>query len=89
MMHRPPHRRQALGLMAGAAAMSVGACAREPEGVTTLDFWAMGNEATNVPKILPEFERRHPDIRVNVQALPWTAAHAKLLTAYAGDSLPE
>ncbi len=89
MIHRPPHRRQALGLMAGAAAMSVGACAREPDGVTTLDFWAMGNEATNVPKILPEFERRHPDIRVNVQALPWTAAHAKLLTAYAGDSLPD
>ena len=89
MIHRPPHRRQALGLMAGAAAMSAGACSREPAGTTTLDFWAMGNEATNLPAILPEFERRNPGIRVKVQALPWTAAHAKLLTAYAGDSLPD
>lgn len=84
-----PDRRAALGLMAGAAAAGLAGCGREEAGVTRLRFWAMGNEATNVPQILPEFERRHPDIRVEVQALPWTAAHQKLLTAYAGDSLPD
>ena len=31
------------------------------------------------------FERRHPDIRVDLQQLPWTAVHEKLLTAYAGN----
>jgi multiple sugar transport system substrate-binding protein len=49
----------------------------------------MGNEATNVGQIMPEFERRNPDIRVVVQAQPWTSAHQKLLTAYAGASLPD
>ena len=30
-----------------------------------------------------------PSIEVQVQQLPWTAAHEKLLTAYAGGSLPD
>jgi len=89
MIPSRPDRRAALGLMAGAAATGLTGCGRGEAGITRLRFWAMGNEATNVPQILPEFERRNPDIRVEVQALPWTAAHQKLLTAYAGDSLPD
>ena len=81
------HRRSALGLLAGGGAALAG-CGERFAG-TTLRFWAMGNEATHVPSILPEFERLNPDIRVRVQALPWTAAHEKLLTGYAGDSLPD
>ena len=82
-------RRAALGLLAGAP-LAAAACAPRPrDGVTRLTFWAMGNEATNVPALLPEFQRRNPDVEVTVQALPWTAAHQKLLTAYAGDSLPD
>jgi len=84
-----PDRRATLGLLAGAAATGLTGCGRQEEGVTRLTFWAMGNEATNVPQLLPEFERLNPGIRVEVQALPWTAAHQKLLTAYAGDSLPD
>src|SRR5205085_629997 len=34
-------------------------------------------------------ERTHPGIRVDVQQLPWTAAHEKLLTAFAGDATPD
>ncbi|WP_374274560.1 sugar ABC transporter substrate-binding protein [Brevundimonas sp.] len=71
----------------GAAGLA--ACNRGEAGVTTLRFWAMGNEGTNVPQLIPEFERLNPGIRVEVQPLPWTAAHEKLLTAYAGDSLPD
>lgn len=48
----------------------------------------MGNEGSNVPKLLPAFERM-AGVRVEVQPLPWTAAHEKLLTAYAGNSLPD
>ncbi|MGZ8259696.1 MAG: sugar ABC transporter substrate-binding protein [Caldimonas sp.] len=40
-------------------------------------------------ELLPAFHARHADIRVRVQQLPWTAAHEKLLTAYAGDALPD
>jgi multiple sugar transport system substrate-binding protein len=39
--------------------------------------------------MLPEFERRHPGIRVHVQQIPWSAAHEKLLTAYVGDAMPD
>lgn len=84
-----PDRRATLGLLAGAAASGLAGCGRRDDGITRLRFWAMGNEATNVPQVLPEFERRHPGIKVEVQALPWSAAHQKLLTAYAGSSLPD
>lgn len=83
------HRRAALGLMAGGLAASAGACAGPNDGVTRLTLWAMGNEGAATPALLEEFHRLNPDVRVSVQALPWTAAHEKLLTAYAGDSLPD
>jgi len=56
---------------------------------TVLRFWAMGREGEVVAELLPEFERANPGIRVKVQQLPWTAAHEKLLTAFAGDSTPD
>ena len=66
-------------------------CSRldQPAAGTTLRFWAMGREAEAVAALIPEFERRHPGVRVALQQLPWTAAHAKLLTAYASDALPD
>ena len=62
-------RRAALGLMAGAAATGLAGCSGRDDGVTRLTFWAMGNEATNVPRLLPEFERLNPGIRVTVQPI--------------------
>ena len=71
------------------ASGALAACAPQPAGETRLRFWAMGNEGGTVPQLMPEFERRNPGVRVEVQAIPWTAAHEKLLTAYAGSSLPD
>jgi multiple sugar transport system substrate-binding protein len=56
---------------------------------TEIVFWAMGAEGENVQKLIPAFERRHPDIHVRVQMIPWNAAHEKLLTGYAGNALPD
>jgi multiple sugar transport system substrate-binding protein len=78
-------RRAALAA-AGAAALS--GCARGDDP-NRIRFWAMGNEATNAPALLRGFERANPGLRVTVQALPWTAAHEKLLTGYAGRALPD
>ena len=85
-MTQTAHRRAALALMAGGAAA---ACTPRRSGETVLRFWAMGNEGGTVGQLMPEFERRNPGVRVSVQPLPWTAAHEKLLTAYAGASLPD
>lgn len=52
-------------------------------------FWAFGQEGERVAAMMPEFERRHPGLRVRVQMIPWNAAHEKLLTAFAGQSLPD
>ncbi len=77
-------------LLAVAAFLGMAAgCSRPSQGVTTLRFWAMGREGEVVVELLPEFERTHPGIRVEVQQLPWTAAHEKLLTAFAGDATPD
>jgi multiple sugar transport system substrate-binding protein len=59
------------------------------DGRTTLEFWGLGREGELVRELVPEFERRHPDLRVRVQQIPWSAAHEKLLTAFAGGSLPD
>jgi multiple sugar transport system substrate-binding protein len=55
----------------------------------TVTFWAMGREGESVRMLIPPFEREHPEISVKVQTLPWTGAHQKLLTAFAGDSTPD
>lgn len=64
-------------------------CGASSDSRTEIVFWAMGAEGEHVAKLMPEFERRNPTVRVRVQMIPWNAAHEKLLTAYAGNSLPD
>ncbi|WP_326523229.1 sugar ABC transporter substrate-binding protein [Sphingomonas sp.] len=80
-------RRGALA-MAAAAPLALGGCGAV-DAPGTIRFWAMGNEAAHVPKLLSGFTAAHPGIDVRLQALPWTAAHEKLLTGFAGGSLPD
>lgn len=70
------------------ALLLLAGCARD-DGTTVLRFWAMGREAEVVAAFIPEFEREHPGIRVELQTIPWTSAHEKLLTAFAADALPD
>ena len=77
-------------LLLAATTILLGAgCAERATDVTVVRFWAMGREGEVVATLLPEFERTHPGIRVEVQQLPWSAAHEKLLTAFAGDATPD
>lgn len=55
----------------------------------TIRFWAMGAEAGALTQLVRGFEHEHPGITVDVQQIPWTAAHEKLLTAYVGDATPD
>ncbi|HEY1588657.1 MAG TPA: sugar ABC transporter substrate-binding protein [Rhodanobacter sp.] len=75
-------------LLAGMLAGVTG-CSRHDDARQTLTFWGMGREGEAVAQLIPAFEREHPDIHVEVQQLPWKAAHQKLLTAFAGDTTPD
>ena len=71
-----------------AAALLSGSCTRAPDRVT-LTVWAMGAEGAAIGQLLPGFEKANPGIKVDVEQLPFAEAHQKLLTGFAGDSLPD
>lgn len=68
---------------------ATGCAGGEDADVTTIRFWAMGREGEVVEQLVPEFQRRNPGIRVDVQQIPWSAAHEKMLTAFVGDATPD
>jgi len=72
-----------------ASAALVSACSGDGDRREVVRFWAMGYEGEVVAQLIPEFERRNPGIRVELQQLPIISAHEKLLTAFAGDALPD
>jgi len=78
-------RRQILEA-AALAPLALAGCSRRSH--SELEFWAMGAEAEKMADLLPALPRAGLP-RVRVQPLPWSAAHEKLLTGYAGGSLPD
>ncbi|MGE5715125.1 MAG: sugar ABC transporter substrate-binding protein [Acidobacteriota bacterium] len=72
-----------------AAVLAAAACARDAPGQRAVRFWGLGREGEVVRDLLPAFRARYPGVRVEVQQIPWTAAHEKLLTAFVGESLPD
>ena len=64
------------------------ACTSRPAQQERLKFWGLGHEGEVVAQMLPEFTRR-TGIRVDVQQIPWSAAHEKLLTAFVGEATPD
>jgi multiple sugar transport system substrate-binding protein len=92
MNHKRPVGRMAASrrrvvLASAASTLGLAGCVRRNPG--ELRFWAMGREAELAGELLADFEREHPGIRVRIEQLPWSAAHEKLLTAFAGDVLPD
>ena len=79
----------ALWLLLACCLLAAASCQRHNDEREVVRFWVMGYEAEVVAQLLPEFERQNPGIRVDLQQLPWLSAHEKLLTAFAGESLPD
>ncbi len=80
-------RRHLTGALAALPLASLlGGCGARGEGALTV--WAMGNEAASLPTLLKGIDWPTGAPPISVQPLPWTAAHEKLLTGFAGDSLP-
>ncbi len=84
-----PHSDWRAGLLGLALLLSTGGCRPTSQGPETIRFFAMGREGEVVQELVRDFERENPDLRVEVQQIPWSAAHEKLLTAYVGRSTPD
>ncbi|MGH7571103.1 MAG: sugar ABC transporter substrate-binding protein [Gemmatimonadota bacterium] len=85
-MTHPAGRLLVGGLLVGLAGV---ACGGEDGGATVIEFWGMGREGEVVAELVPEFERRNPGIDIQVQQMPWIAAHEKLITAFVGEATPD
>jgi multiple sugar transport system substrate-binding protein len=78
----------AIASVALAVLLSSGCGSRSAQR-SELRFWAIGSEVEKIRDLLAEFERQNPDVLLRVQQIPWSAAHEKLLTAFAGDATPD
>jgi multiple sugar transport system substrate-binding protein len=79
-------RRGALATLSALPALATAGCAAR--AADPLRLWAMSYEGDYSPWLMPAFTRA-TGIAVEVQSLPWTAAHEKLLTAQAGGAMPD
>ena len=69
--------------------LTILSCAPAGRGATTVRFWAMGREGEVVAELVRDFERENPGLEVELQQIPWSAAHEKLLTAHVGRATPD
>jgi multiple sugar transport system substrate-binding protein len=89
-VRRRPDVANRLRITATLGVLAVAGCTRAPaENAVTVRFWALGREGEVVQSLLPAFERANPGVRVQIQQIPFTAAHEKILTAFVGRSTPD
>jgi len=83
--------RPLVGIALLISALAAAGCGRAAANERTrlVRFWGFGREGEVVREMVPEFERRHPGIRVEVQQIPFTAGHEKLLTGFVGRATPD
>jgi len=55
----------------------------------TITVWAMGAEGMKIAEMARKFEQANPGIKVITQAIPWEAAHEKLITSVVGEIPPD
>ena len=81
----------ALSIALGATGTNVDAgdapSAAAPEG--DIEVWAMGAEGENLGTLAEAFMEEFPDVSVNVTAIPWDAAHDRIVAAIAGGDVPD
>ncbi|MFI1356433.1 extracellular solute-binding protein [Streptomyces sp. NPDC020898] len=55
-----------------------------------LVMWSMGDKADKpLQELAKKFEQQNPDVKVQITAVPWDAAHEKLTTSIAGGNTPD
>jgi multiple sugar transport system substrate-binding protein len=68
-----------------------GQLAAEPEGPVegTIQVWAMGTEGENLGVLAEDFMQENSEVTVDVTAVPWDAAHDRIVNAIAGGEVPD
>jgi multiple sugar transport system substrate-binding protein len=89
----PGAQRRRLGLAVAAAGAAIAmpalqGCSRSP-AQQPIRFWAMGREGEVLDELLAPLSREAPALSWRIERIPWSAAHEKLLTAFAGDATPD
>ncbi len=85
-------------VLAFIAALSLSGCNPKKEGVvskegkTVVDMWVMPNSLEPVgdlQKILDQFEKENPDVKVKITSVDWGAAWTKITTAATSGDVPD
>jgi multiple sugar transport system substrate-binding protein len=58
-----------------------------PQGSITV--WAMGTEGENLNVLAEDFMAEFPEVSVEVTAIPWDAAHDRIVNSIAGGEVPD
>lgn len=82
-------RLRALAAVCALLLANTGCTSSNASAPVRLRFWAMGREGEVVQELVRDFERENPGVRVQVQQIPWGAAHEKLLTSHVGGAPPD
>ena len=82
--------RRMRGIVAALRRVAARGLSREESGATTSSSRS-GRSAAKAKSsaTAAAISKPHPNVRVDIQQMPLTAAHEKLLTAFAGDALPD
>lgn len=79
-----------LTLLALVTLLAAGGCSKK-SNVTTIRFASWGNdvEEANLRALVSEFEKRHPNIKVEIEITPWARMFDKLMISSAGGRPPD
>ncbi|MDO8806634.1 MAG: extracellular solute-binding protein, partial [Elusimicrobiota bacterium] len=72
-----------------AALLCFGCPPKADAGQQELTVWAMGAEGKLIRQAAESFEKGNPGVKIITQAIPWTGAHEKLVTAVVGNMAPD
>ncbi len=69
----------------------IAGCNSKSDNVTTIRFASWGNEVEekNLRALIAEFEKRHPNIKVEIEITPWARMFDKLMISSAGGRPPD
>lgn len=80
-----------LGVITLALVFMLAGCGHRQKNITTIRFASWGNdvEEANLRAMIAEFEKRHPNIKVEVEITPWSRMLDKLMISSAGGRPPD